>query len=395
MPTIWAVIPAAGKGKRLSKELASPKQFYLWRGQPLYLHSVQTFSRCPLIKGIVLVFPLDRLEQEREDLAKRIPKPALPILCCAGGAERSDSVARGLELLPKEVTHVCVHDAARPFVSAQLIVRVCEKLAAGCEAVIPVLPVTDTIKLVQGERIVRTLERENLVQVQTPQAFSLPLLREAHQKKSGPVTDDASLMEAMGVAVTTVNGEPANIKITSGGDLNVLKEREQACTTIGQGYDVHRFGESRPFRLGGIAIPGPNLEAHSDGDVLLHALIDALLGCAGLGDIGSHFPDTDPAYANISSAALLDRTLTLLDEHKVRPIHVDVTVIAQKPKISPYRLEIRNNLARLLDLERDAVNVKATTEEGLGLTGRMEGIKACAIVLARKYSFSQDHPYGE
>lgn len=389
----WAILLAAGSGSRLAVALqGGAKQFLLWEGAPLYWRSAQVLSQSAAIGGIVFVFPEACRHAEAERLAALAARddPGIPWRAVPGGPLRQDSVRLGLAAVPVAVRHVLVHDAARPFLTAALVRRVCAGLAEGCPAVIPGLPVKDTIKQVDAaapELVVRTPARECLRAVQTPQGFDAALLRAAHARaRAGgeQATDDAVLMEAMGLPVRIIPGEADNVKITTPEDLALLRAREPACfPCTGLGYDVHRYGQGRPLRLGGVEIPGaPGVLAHSDGDVLLHALMDAILGCAALGDIGRHFPDSDPALEGISSALLLDRVLELATGAGVRICHADLTIVAQQPRLAPWREEIRANVATLLGLAREHVNLKATTEEGLGFTGRGEGIKACAVVSA-------------
>ncbi|MDE7371238.1 MAG: 2-C-methyl-D-erythritol 2,4-cyclodiphosphate synthase, partial [Desulfovibrio sp.] len=368
-----------------------PKQFLLFEGAPLYWRSAQVFARSGAVSGIVLVFPEGALEAEARRVAALSAGDDLgiPWLAVAGGPQRQDSVRLGLVAVPRHVRQVLVHDAARPFMRAALVRRICAALAGGAPAVIPGLPVTDTIKMVDADApdlAAGTPPRALLRAVQTPQGFDAALLREAHERarSDAPATDDAALMEALGVPVRIIPGEAENVKITNPEDLALLRGVAPALLPCnGLGYDVHRYGGERPLRLGGVEIPGaPGVFAHSDGDVLLHALMDAILGCASLGDIGQHFPDSDPAFDGISSAILLDRVLELAAGAGIRLCHVDLTVVAQKPRLAPWREEIRNNVAALLGLARDEVNLKATTEEGLGFTGRVEGIKAWALVSA-------------
>ncbi len=382
---------AAGEGRRLGAD--RPKQFLEWQGQPLYWHSARVSAQSGVIGGIVFVFPKAQLSEESARLEREDYGPALgiPWLAVQGGTLRQDSVRLGLQAVPSGIQSVLVHDSARPFLSAALIRQLCSALASGLESIIPVIKLTDTIKQLSsdGKTVEQTLPREHLCAVQTPQAFQLALLRKAHQQAVQDclqVTDDASLLEILGLPVHTIPGDPQNIKITGPGDLRFLDEpSKKARFCVGHGYDVHLFGSGRPLKLGGIAIPNaPEIVAHSDGDVLLHALMDALLGCAGLGDIGEHFPDSDSRFAGISSALLLDHVLDLLREKAVIPCQVDLTVVAQKPHIAPWKMGIRRNVARLLSLGQESVNIKATTEEGLGFTGRMEGIKAYAVVSALK-----------
>lgn len=386
----WALILAAGRGRRLSAATGGlSKQFLYWQGVPLYWHAARAMSRSAVVDGIIFVFPPGRCAAEDETLRALQAQDdlGLPWLATAGGALRQDSVRLGLAALPHGVRHVLVHDAARPFLSPALTRRICEALRQGASAAIPGVPVTDTIKMVDDGLVTSTLPRSRLAAVQTPQGFDLPLLRQAHryaQETGLTVTDDAALMEALGHGVHIVPGEVANVKITNPEDLALLSGGlpvPRPCT--GMGYDVHRYGPGRPLKLGGVPIPeGPEVVAHSDGDVLLHALMDALLGCAGLGDIGRHFPDSQARFEGISSAVLLDHVLEMLRQAKVTLCHADLTIVAQKPRLSPFREEIRKNVARLLGLDKAHVNLKATTEEGLGFTGRVEGIKAYAVVSA-------------
>lgn len=389
----WAVLLAAGSGSRLATALQGrAKQFLSWGGAPLYWRSAQVLSQSAAVGGIVFVFPEACRNAEAERLAGLVARddPGIPWRVAAGGPLRQDSVRLGLAAVPAVVRHVLIHDAARPFLTAALVRRVCAGLAEGCDAVIPGLPVKDTIKLVDAaapDLVVRTPERECLRAVQTPQGFDAALLRAAHARARADgarATDDAALMEAMGHPVRIIPGEAENVKITTPEDLALLGRAESApLPCVGLGYDVHRYGNGRPLRLGGVEIPGaPGVLAHSDGDVLLHALMDAILGCAALGDIGQHFPDSDPALEGISSALLLDHVLELATGAGIRICHVDLTIVAQRPRLAPWREEIRANVATLLGLAGEHVNLKATTEEGLGFTGREEGIKACAVVSA-------------
>lgn len=399
-PRPWALLLAAGRGSRMAAATGgTSKQFLIWKDSPLYWHSALTFSRSSAVAGIVFVFPLGELarcEAEVRALDARQPL-GLPWAAVEGGAERDDSVRNGLAALPGAAVHVLIHDAARPFMSARLVRTVQAELAAGAVAVIPALPVTDTIKMVEGARVLSTLPRHRLVAVQTPQGFARAELEAAHAARmeeasrgqGQPVTDDAMLMEAAGHAVRVVPGEKTNVKITTVEDMALLSPPPSLQPRTGMGYDVHRYAQdagdpkARPMKLGGIAIDkAPAVLAHSDGDVLLHALCDALLGCACLGDIGEHFPDADARFDNISSAILLDQVLTRVRRAGLRLCHADMTIVAQRPRLAAFKDAIRRNVARLLQLPPEAVNVKATTEERLGFTGREEGIKAYAVVSA-------------
>jgi 2-C-methyl-D-erythritol 4-phosphate cytidylyltransferase/2-C-methyl-D-erythritol 2,4-cyclodiphosphate synthase len=375
--------------------VATPKQFLEYRGTPLFWHSVATFSRLPAIKGLVLVFPHDDTATGlalAKDLFDR-RDPGLPWKAVAGGARRQDSVRHALSALPAHCARVLIHDAARPFVSPALVRRVLDALDAGAPAAVPGVPVSDTIKEVDGDKVVATPDRTRLSAVQTPQGFDAALLAAAHETalaQGWEVTDDAMLMEQSGHEVVVTQGEPGNVKITNAADLNLLESRAMMRINVtGLGYDVHAFhtpGHSQPARpmiLGGVPVPGaPEVAAHSDGDVLLHAVIDALLGCACGGDIGALFPDSDPDLDNASSGAMLARVMDACRRRGVTPLHADLTLVAQVPRLAPHVARIKKNVAGLLALPEAMVNVKATTEEGLGFTGEKLGLKAMAAVTA-------------
>jgi 2-C-methyl-D-erythritol 4-phosphate cytidylyltransferase/2-C-methyl-D-erythritol 2,4-cyclodiphosphate synthase len=382
--------------------LARPKQFLCLRNLPLYWHCALTLSRCTSVEGIVFVLPERHVREEEtrmrllDGLAppEALPpafedtRPAplgIPWKAVPGGESRRDSVYHGLQALPSRCAFVLVHDAARPFASARLARRLIDALEEGAAGVIPGLPLSDTVKAVRDGMVEATPDRDALRAAQTPQAFRLDILREAHEKARAlhwTATDDANLLERCGYAVRVIPGEAANRKITTPEDLALLRE-PPALPCCGYGYDVHRYGGDRPMKLGGVPIPNaPGISAHSDGDVLLHALMDAVLGCACLGDIGRLFPDDDPGLENINSAVLLDEVLRLAADSGVEVVQVDCTLIAQTPRIAPHAPAVRRNLARLLGLEETRVNVKATTEEGLGFTGGGLGIKAVVAATA-------------
>lgn len=389
--TTWGIILAAGKGVRMGESCnGTAKQFLEWKGRPLYWHSAMAMSLSASVHGLIFVFGQEFVERERkriQDLAK-LDNLGLAWQAVAGGQRRQDSSANGLAALPTECERVLIHDAARPFVSPELVRLVANAITEAQPCIVPGIGVTDTIKVrdqanrgfAQG-----TLPRSDLVAVQTPQGFWKPLLEKAIRQVQD-VTDDAMLLEQFGYPTLIVDGDPANLKITTAEELYLLKEDcSQLLPCSGLGYDVHRYGTGRPLKLGGVAIPGGcEVIAHSDGDLLLHALMDSLLGMASLGDIGRHFPDSDAKYEGISSAILLDEVLGLLSRAQVKICHVDLTVVAQKPKLAPYAEEIRANVARLLGLPKISVNFKATTEEKLGFTGTCEGIKAYALASGLK-----------
>ncbi|CAK7068084.1 MAG: Bifunctional enzyme IspD/IspF [Desulfovibrio sp.] len=394
---VWAIIAAAGSGSRLAKAgIDRPKQFLELRGAPLFWHSARTFASVAGVHGVIFVFPQTALEDAAKTLAalaaeERFP---LPYRAVAGGETRRDSVQCALLALPPECDTVLVHDAARPFVTAKLTARVLEKLDHGASAVIPGVPLVDTIKEVDAENIVTaTHDRNALRAVQTPQGFSRAKLQAAHEKSrvaGDSITDDAMLMEEAGVPVHIVDGESGNVKITTLEDLALLRESPGASLgnrplspRVGFGYDVHAYGGTRPLIIGGVPIPTDiTVHAHSDGDVLLHALVDAILGCCGRGDIGALFPDTNPAFDGMESGVFLSEALRAAFSDGLRIAHADMTIVAQTPKLMPYKEQIRNNVAKLLNLPPTAVNVKATTEEKLGFTGEKKGLKAYAVVTA-------------
>ncbi len=401
---LWAVILAAGQGSRLAQAgVDAKKQFLTYHGKPLFWNSALTFARLPKITGLIFVFPEKEFLTAQEIVVDLDAEDGLglPWLAVVGGKRRQDSVQRGLVALPDVCTHVLIHDSARPFFSPALAKNIIDALEES-DAVIPALPVTDTIKKVDGDTVTETLKRTELRAVQTPQGFKLDLLFEAHAFANDnqlDVTDDASMVEAIDGAVRIVTGEESNVKITTPADLALLDPETAASAKqpaapvvtvprVGWGYDVHRFTkpdekDSREFRLGGVPIPkGPCIKAHSDGDVLLHALADALLGCFCGGDIGALFPDNDPQFDNISSAILLNEVLEKMYKAGFEPVHADLTIITQIPKIAPWRDPIRKSVATLLRISPEQVNIKATTEEKLGFTGEKKGIKAVAVVTA-------------
>lgn len=386
----WGIILAAGSGTRLSEATGGERKQYLeYKSAPLFWHSARTFSRVAQMRGLVFVFPPDEAAAMEKKVHQFFKSEDLGLkwLVAEGGERRQDSVFNGLKALPSACDSVLVHDSARPFVSARLIADLIDSLKEGARGVIPAIHVTDTVKRVNGTTVTETLTRAELRAVQTPQAFETKLLMEAHQRAAAEgwdVTDDASMVERI-AEVAVIPGEQANVKITTPEDLKRLEERTTTVPCTGWGYDVHRFGgdNDRPFVLGGVPIQGaPTIIAHSDGDVLLHALCDAILGTFGGGDIGRHFPDTDPAFAGADSSVLLKKILTMAQTSGTRIVHADVTVIAQTPRLAPHAAQIAKNLCRLLGLGAQQVNFKATTEEKLGFTGQKKGIKAVAAVTA-------------
>ncbi len=375
MPTAAVIVPAAGRGIRMGEGLA--KQYRPLGDRPVLWHTLARLQACPRIGRIIVAIHADDDERFRQVAADPFfDKLQAPV---GGGATRSDSVRAGLRALTDEEL-VLVHDAVRPWVSMDLIERVVEA-AAEHGAAVPALPVTETIKVVEGDRVIESLDRSRLYRAQTPQGFRRALLESAFQS-SGPApppTDEASMLERAGIPVRMVRGEPDNVKITHPADL-----RTSAEVRAGLGYDVHAFAAGRPLILGGVRIPADRgLAGHSDADVLAHAVIDALLGAAGLGDIGRLFPDDDPEYEGISSLVLLERVGDRLRGVRAEVIHVDAVVMAQAPKLAPHAGAMAEALAGALGIGADRISVKATTTERLGFIGRQEGIAAQAVATVR------------
>jgi len=405
--TVWTILLAAGSGSRMKAAgLSAKKQFLDAGGEPVFWKSACAFSRVAGISGMVFALPPDEKDAMTAAVAGLDAKSPLGLewTCVAGGERRQDSLENALAALPRDCTHVLVHDAARCFVTPEVITRVVEALRGGAEAVIPAVAVKDTIKEVRHGVVAATPDRSRLMAVQTPQGIELSVLKrgfEAARRDNLTVTDDAGLAEALGLPVHVVEGSEDNVKITTPEDLRLLgrTSAQVAIPRVGFGYDVHRYAtpdtpedaSTRPMVLGCAPIPGaPRVIAHSDGDVLLHALADALLGCLCQGDIGQHFPDTDPKYSGVASSILVSEVMAKFAPAGLTLTHVDLTVVAQIPKVGPHREHIRRNVAGLLGLPQDRVNVKATTEEKLGFTGEKLGIKAYATATA--ISFAQASP---
>ncbi len=382
MAEVAAILAAAGRGQRFGS--GENKVFASLAGKPLLYWSLLALERSPSIASVVVATGEEDLARVREEA--RFRKVAT---VCLGGAERSDTVRSGLRALPHSATHVAVHDAARPLARPELIDRV---VAAALEhgAALPALLVVDTLKRsTDGQATLQTVDRAGLFAVQTPQVFRRDWLEAAYaaaEKTGFAGTDDAAYVERLGYAVRLVAGDRDNLKVTLPEDLPRAEELllARAATRTGFGYDVHRLVEGRPLVLGGVAIPHPRgLEGHSDADVLLHAVMDALLGAACLGDIGLHFPNTEPRWKDASSLALLSRVRDLLAAAGFFPLHVDATLIAEAPKIRPHADRMRAAIAGALGIDLDAVNVKATTNERLGCLGREEGMAAQAVATVR------------
>ena len=380
---ISAVLVAAGASTRMGFDKLSVDL----GGETVLHRSIRAFAQCPQVDEIVLVAGKNRafVEAQAADCKK-------PVQIVTGGATRAESAKNGV--LAARGTLVAVHDAARPFVSAAVIEAVLDA-AKQCGGAGPAVPVKDTIKqAVRGDgktvpagcRVENTPDRSTLYAVQTPQCFDraqyLAALEELDAEKARLVTDDCSLFELTGRPVQLTQGDYANRKITTREDLPRPAPKEETKMRIGHGYDVHRLVEGRRLILGGVEIPfEKGLLGHSDADVLTHAVMDAVLGAAALGDIGQHFPDNDPAYAGADSLKLAQHVARILSEHGYGIGNIDATLLCQRPKLAPHIPAMRANLAEAFGLPVDAVSVKATTEEHLGFTGEGLGIAAHAVAL--------------
>ncbi|WP_226375447.1 2-C-methyl-D-erythritol 4-phosphate cytidylyltransferase [Effusibacillus dendaii] len=384
---------AAGSGSRMNSKIK--KQFMELAGVPILIHTLRVLEQSPLIDQIVLVIGQEDLERVQALIDRYKIRKVTHY--AAGGQERQASVWNGLQVLRALVDMqqdlVIIHDAARPLVSTTDIERIVES-AREHSAVTIGTPAKDTIKKVNNGWVEETLLRHQLYAVQTPQGFRASLLYEAHEKAMRDNhlgTDDASLVEWAGAPVWVVEGSYRNIKITTPEDLQIAASFLQEENIyggkgngmrIGTGFDVHRFAEGRPLVIGGVTIPfEKGLLGHSDADVLLHAVKDALLGAIAEGDIGQHFPDTDERFRGANSVDLLKHVWQMVKERGYRLGNLDCTIMAQRPKLRPYIEEMKAVLAKELEAELSQINVKATTTERLGFVGREEGIAAEAVVL--------------
>lgn len=382
---VTAIVAAAGRGRRFGA--GENKVFAPLGGVPILVRTLRVLSACPDIRHLVIVTAAEDLERV-EVLASGFDRLHS---VCVGGAERSDSVRAALARVPGDTPWVAVHDAARPLVSPALVTAVIQA-AWEAGAAVPATPVSDTLKRAgRGDYVDATVDRAGLWAVQTPQVARLADLREAYRRAAEEGfagTDDASYLERIGVPVRLVPGERSNLKITLAEDVRMAEGwlHTGECRT-GFGYDVHRLVPGRRLVLGGVEVPHPDglgLDGHSDADVLLHAVSDALLGAAALGDIGRHFPNTDERYRGADSLELLRQVRALLAETGWAPVNVDSMVLAERPRIGPHVDAMRERIAGALGVPVDAVSVKATTNERLGFEGREEGIAAHAVATIRR-----------
>ena len=370
--TVTAVIVAAGSSSRMGFDKLS---FRLPDGRSVLETSVHAFEQSPIVDEIVIVTGKNpALAQQVAETCKK------PVKLVQGGSVRAESVYNGVKAASGQ--WIAIHDGARPFVSGALIEKTMQA-AFVHGAAAPAVPVKDTIKQAEDGRVVATPDRSTLYAVQTPQCFArLTYLELAEQQDTRQLTDDCQLYEAAGLPVMLTEGEYTNLKITTPEDLT---QKERAEMRIGHGYDVHQLVEERKLILGGVEIPfEKGLKGHSDADVLAHAVMDALLGAVALGDIGKHFPDTDPAYKGADSLQLTCHVAALLAEKQWKIGNVDATILCQAPKLAPHIPQMRQNLADALGIELEQVSVKATTEERLGFTGAGQGIAVHAVALVQR-----------
>lgn len=372
------------------------KQLMQLAGQPLFLHSLREFEQSEHVDAVCVVFSESNIDAGRETIVSAGLKKT--VATTTGGSRRQDSVRIGIDALVKEAPDVdwlLVHDGARPFVDTEMIER---GLLAAAEtgASVAAVPLKDTVKQVDGERVVSTPDRSTLRIVQTPQVFKASVLKDAHASVAEDVTDDASMVELNGGQVTVFEGDYDNIKVTTPGDIAlaeaIYQGRERTSGSVtgstvrrwGIGFDGHALVDGGPLKLGGVEIDfDKRLEGHSDGDVLLHAVTSAFLGAAGLGDMGSNFPSSDASLAGIDSSELLKLALAKLRDGNWEPEHLDATIIAQQPRLSGYVEAITNRIAETTGLNPASVNIKVTSTDHVGAIGEGRGIAAQAVATIR------------
>ena len=375
---IGVILLCAGKSSRLGEATAKP--WLNLEGKAVMRHALESFTAHPKISGGVVVVA----EDDKDEASKHSGDWQIAI----GGEERSQSVRAGLEALaeqnPPEV--VLIHDGARPFIPLKVLDDLIATLESGEQAVIPVLPVADSLKSVKNNKITERISRETIAQAQTPQGFNFTTILELHRQNTKPITDDSSLVEDSGHAVATISGDPLLAKITTKADLKLAKIIAQSLqeTRSAIGFDIHRFNNTPgKIMLGGVAIKhSQSLVAHSDGDVLLHALTDAILSLCSDDDIGTLFPNTDEKYKDCDSAHFLKTACDKLKDAHGSISFVDITIIAEAPQIAKHRSAIKEKLASLLGISTKRIALKATTSEGIGFIGKGEGIAAQVLVTA-------------
>lgn len=382
------VVVAAGRGERAGASQDGPKQYRPIGGRPVISHTLDVFATWPRARAIVVVIHPD--DQALFDQALTFVSGDGPAVSTVhGGPTRQASVLAGLEALEKSaVTHVMIHDAVRPFIDHGLLDRCAAAIEQGSEAVLPALAVADTLKRGSaGGTVTQTVPREGLFGAQTPQCFRLASVLDAHRQAAASgrsdFTDDASIAEWAGLPVRLIEGASDNVKLTIRQDIAMADEKLSLPplpdVRTGNGYDVHQLVAGDGVTLCGIFIPhDQTLLGHSDADVALHALTDALLATCGAGDIGDHFPPSDPQWKGAASRIFLEQAARIVRQKGGTIMNADVSLIAEAPKIGPHRLAMRENLADILGISLDRCSVKATTNETIGFVGRREGIAAIA-----------------
>lgn len=381
------IIPAAGSGTRM--KLGYPKQYQEINNIPVLIHTIRAFIDHQYIQQIVVVVPGSHL-LETEQLLEKHNLKEYNISIVEGGLRRQDSVFNGLKILEDSIEIVLVHDGARPLIDNNLI-SACYETAKNNGAAIAAIPVKDTIKRQnKSKQVQETISRDELWQAQTPQAARRELLLDAFkQNKDATVTDESALLEQNNIPVSLVEGSDLNIKITRPADAilvqSIMDEKMKNKIKIGYGYDAHRLVEGRKLILGGVTVPYiRGLDGHSDADVVTHALCDALIGAIGTGDIGQHFPDTSATYKDICSIRLLKQVVANMIEEGYTLGNADISIICEAPKLAPYLPQMKTIMAGSCRTEIDNINIKATTTEKMGFSGRGEGIGCHAVVLIEK-----------
>ncbi len=384
MGKVGVIIAAAGSGTRMGMD--KNKVLLPLQGVPILIRSIKKFTCFDWVNEIIIVVR----KEDYNEIADLTAKWELEVKLVVGGKKRQDSVIIGLEALSNKTRWVFIHDGARPLIDTRIIKKAYHQVQQ-YQAVGVGVPVKDTIKITnEKQMVVDTPDRNILWAIQTPQVFSYEIIMQAYReanKYGWESTDDCGLVEKLGLPVNLIPGSYKNIKITTIEDLSlasILLKNDtggQALMKCGIGYDVHRLTKGRKLILAGIEIDYPyGLDGHSDADVVTHALMDSLLGAAGLGDIGTHFPDTEVKYLGISSIELLKQVMLKLKEKDYEVNNVDITIIAEEPKLAPYIKDMRTRLAQTLGITTENVNLKASTNEGLGFCGRREGIAVLATV---------------
>ena len=382
--SLAGIILASGSGKRMNCKI--PKQYLLINNISLLEINIEKFFLLPYLSLLIIVVNKKHLK-----FYKEIKSKYKNVFFVEGSSSRQKSAFNALKFLKKySCKYVMIHDAARPFISSKLIDKLYNKLQKVKTAVIPVVKIQDTIKLCKKNKVEKNISRDNLFLTQTPQLFEYKTLYKSYlsnEKKLDSFTDDAQIFEKSNLIIHTVSGDIENIKLTTRKEwinkMNML--REKFTTKIGHGFDTHKLIKGKNITLFGVKIPHKlQLLGHSDADVGIHAIIDALLGSCSLGDIGKHFPDTDKKIKGINSLLMLSKVQKLLNECKASISHIDCTLVGESPKISKYTDKMCSKLAKTLKIKKENISIKATTTEGLGFTGREEGISCYCVATIKK-----------